>query len=224
MLLKDMATEVVIRSGQFILDPSTIEFAISTDPTKFKFLVQSALRKYNKHRPDDATFNKTFNTFSYTFTTGADGRVPDWISDVIPIYLTGGLGYIYQQALWGTKWNNTEAREKRSFIKRYEKPTLYTMFGGTFEIHAVYNYVITQDTSQNDQVVNLGDSGKDDLFFDLLTGMFLSSIGMFRGSFAIPDARVTVNWDMVKGEGEKLVKEVEEKFANGHSKFYLAMA
>lgn len=217
MLLKDIKDEVVIaRSGQFILDPKNLE----VDDSKFKVMVRSVLRKYNRHSPFHDKTNVVVPGTSHVFLEEGAIGIPDWISQVMPLQSSGGFG-VFQAAAHRQTPPGPEV--KRQFVWEYRKPTLFLPFAGTFDITYVRNHVITQNNEDEDQIETFGEEGTDeDSFFALLTGRFLMTIGRYRRAFTIGEIPLTMDAAELVSEGTEMATLAEEDLVENQSKFWLA--
>lgn len=227
MLLSEIRDEVVIaRSGQFILDPEDLE----VDDKRFRVLVQSVLRKYNRYSPAHGKYNITTPSTNYTFLASASlptltgysvKGIPDWLAGVLPIRSSGGFG-IFQTIGLGDQFHFPDL-EKMRFAWEYRKPTLYVPFSGQFEVTWVKNHTVTQDENDNYQVETIGADTEDhDTFFGLLTGSFLQTIGRYRRAFTIQEIPITMDASELVSEGNEMMERAEEDLKENQHKFYLA--
>lgn len=223
MLLSEMFDEVIVRSGQYILDKEDLE----VDADRFKILVKSVLRLYNGHRPWVKRQTVRIVNEHKRYLNIAPDLAPKFISDVIPLRLRGGLGLFLEER------HNQRFGDliKEQFIWRYENPTLYVEYDGDFDITEVHTHQITQtaDSEPKDQVASIdgtefGQQNADeaDAFFDLLTGRFLQSIGRNRRAFTINEMPLTTDAAELVSDGNEIWQNAFDHLTENRSKWYLA--
>ena len=226
MLIEDIRNEVIVRAGQWILDADKLEI----DSARFKLLINSCLRDYNRYSPFHDKINLTISNLDHTFTTFIDPPgIPDWIPDVLPIRSSGGFGIFQQvvtsQADLASSQTGQGRIVKRQFVFEYRKPVLYVPFGGDYDILYVRNHAIVNAEDGGDgkdRIPTLNDKDNDASFFDLLTGRFLVSLGRFRRAFTIAEAPVTFDAAELVSDGNEMVTNALEDIRENQNKFFLA--
>lgn len=230
MLLSDIMQEVLVRSGQHILDADRLEI----DSTKFSYLVRNVLRLVNRHAPFDGKANISVNDIYYIFTTDIDPPgIPDWIAGVMPLRQAGGFGLLMpplaiNRGVRGTAetlvpFGYTDVTPKRQFTWDYRKPKLYLPYSGDFDITYVRYYAITQSEDDRPQIALMSDTDPgSDTFFALLTAAFLESIGRYRRAFTIQEIQVTTDAEQMVSDAREMWTAAKEDLENNQQKFYLA--
>ena len=226
MNIETIFEKILLQSGQFLLNTNRIE----VDPDRFRHLVEDALAIYSKHHPyaehvfvdfsasrvisltDDVMCNLTGKTYLGT---------PDWISDVMPVRLYG-INPFYVFKNLDPNWNNN-LQEKAQMPFQYRKPKLYVSVSAEWDIHAVWKHrVIETQTEQEGYLYEVPTISVDDvIFFRLLKGMFLQSIGRSRRAFTINDLPIAMDAAEIASEGQEILDKAMEDIEN-HQKFYLA--
>jgi len=218
--------KILLQSGQFLLNANRIE----VDPDRFRYLVEDALAIYSKHSPHDehmyvamaATRVMSLNADTITSITGKDylGE-PDWISDVMPVRMHGINPYHLFKNL-DPSWNN-DLVTKAQLPFKYRKPLLYVSISAEWEVHAVWKHKVVETETERDgfsytvPTIDVNDV----IFFRLLKGMFLQSIGKSRRAFTLNDLPIAMDAAEIAAEGQEIVEKAMEDIEN-HQKFYLA--
>lgn len=223
MLLDEMFEEVLARSGQFILANADLEI----EDTRWERLVKTTLRKYNAHHPHSDRFNvvTTGRDFAFTINSQPLG-VPDWVSEVIPIRMSGVAVTIGSILKHDSQLDPYGDLVKQMFIWQYKKPTLYLQYAGEFDVEAVYSHRITDvanppsGSNAKKEVSTISDD-RDDIFFDLLTGRFLQALGRYRRAFTLQEIPITTDAETLVSEGTDLVTKAEENLGD-QAKWWLA--
>lgn len=145
--LLDVYTKTINSSGQFQIancSPAALEASYNT----FKSAVEQSCAIYNDYRPYleevrvivsgqwSTTFTSKENSTNFVNYNFSDNP-PDMIRNVFPTNVSGLTPpYLYDH--WGFNM------EKKCFIWKYEKPTLYLMYPGRFNIACIYYHKITK--------------------------------------------------------------------------------
>jgi len=217
--------KIMLMSGQFLLNTNRIE----VDPDRFRHLVDDALAKYSKHSPFDLHFFVDMTSRNIILTeelihnlTGLEYLgPPDWISDIMPVRLYGINPFKTFRNLDST-WNN-ELVEKTQLPFVYRKPALYVSISAEHDIHGVWKHRIIETESERDGFTYTVPtiSVDDTIFFQILQGMFLSSIGRSRRAFTLQDLPIAMDAAEIAAEGQDIVEKAMEDIED-HQKFYLA--
>lgn len=142
--IHDLYEKVINLSGQYQIyncSPSVLEASFNT----FLSAVEQSVSIYNDYRPQisdvkvvSGQWNHTFpnkentqNFINYTFTDNP----PDKVQSVFPSNVSGLTPpYLYDSWRFNT--------EKLPFIWKYEKPVLYLMYPGRFNVAAIYYHKV----------------------------------------------------------------------------------
>jgi hypothetical protein len=217
--------KIMLMSGQFLINTNRIE----VDVDRFRHLVDDALARYSKHSPYDRHFSVRMIKRSVRFTdemicnlTGEDHLgVPDWVSDVMPIRLHGLNPFKLFKNLDPT--GNPELVQKTQLPFVYRKPELYVSLSSEMDVHAVWKHKVREVQLERggfEYIVPTIDT-HDIIFFQLLQGMFLSSIGRSRRAFTLQDLPIAMDASEIASEGQEIVDKAIEEIED-HQKFYLA--
>jgi hypothetical protein len=132
MTLRELFETTLTDSGQFLFGVENIEM----NEDNFLRLVRKCFDEYNDHEPIDRRFSlQTTSTF-YTFP-GNDWEIPVWIAELIPVVISGLPWYFQNWMTWQGKGFGDEFNPL-SCIWRYNRPTLYVEYVGTFTTWAAY--------------------------------------------------------------------------------------
>ena len=226
MKIEDIFDKVMLMSGQFLINSNRIE----VDVDRFRILVEDVLATYSKHVPFDSHF--FINLFATRRINLTDDLVksltgieylgtPDWISDVMPSRLYGINPYYLFKNI-DPNWN-ADLQEKAQIPFVYRKPELYVSVSAEFDIHAVWKHRIieTQDQFEGFIFEIPTISNDDTMFFKLLQGLFLTSIGRSRKAFTLNDLAITMDATEIASEGQEIYDKAMEDLEN-HQKFYLS--
>jgi hypothetical protein len=215
----------MLMSGQFLLNSNRIE----VDPDRFRHLVDDALARYSKHSPHEehmfVQMSQRNVRLTAEFVCGLTGKEylgePDWVSDVMPVRLYGYNPFFIFKNLDPNY--NSDLQEKTQMPFKYRKPDLYVSISAEYDVHAVWKHkVIETQTEREGFVYEVPTISIDDtVFFLLLQGMFLSSIGRSRRSFTLQDLPIAMDAAEIAAEGQEIVEKAMEEIED-HQKFYLA--
>ena len=216
-----MFEKILLDSGQFFIDDGNIE--INQD--KFVIIVRSVLALYSNHYPYDLKFNINIvnKMFEFTETSktvlGAETNIPSWISDVLPIRISG----VYPYQLFMTD-PNTELSDKKQYVWEYRKPRLYIPMPGLHEIHAVFKHQIIEESIENKKSYKVDTIDYEDhIFFQLLQAAFLKGIGRSRRAFTLEALPLATDASELIGEAESLEERAREDLEEKHDKWWLAI-
>lgn len=134
-----------------------------------------------------------------------------------------------QFALPGQNQVQGDQMEKYNFpwTTRREKGklVLYVPFSCDVEVIAIYNHKIFVDEASMDEATKYNIPSIDhneDLFLDLIQGMFLLGLGNSRRAFTLNDIPIISDAAELVSEGKDLVDKALEDLAEKQHKFYLA--
>lgn len=224
MKLTEMFQRVLIESGQFILPSGSLEL----DKEKFRVLVDICLGVQNKYDPIVKRVNITLGSSrEYKFTENFSFKgevlgIPDWVSDVTPIRISGVPTYFfnYQQA------GNVQYKDEFSF--EYLKPTLFVPAASTLDAVLVYKHVVTPiykvPTNTNSEITDYEVVSIDNsnvAFFKLLTGKFMMAIGRSRTAFTLSEIQLQDDGGDMKSEGKAMEEESLQQYEEKEHNFGL---
>ena len=142
------------------------------------------------------------------------GYVPQWISKVQPTITlsSAGIFYLLQMSSFVNSGEFSRLHEPRTYLHKYErdenKGVLYVTEIGRLEVVAHYQFPYEEIT---DSVGNITDVDilhmtlfKDDLYIELLKGMFTQAIGRSRRSFLLEGNPVQIDADAMVNEGKEI--------------------
>ncbi len=132
MTLRELFETTLTDSGQFLFGVENIEM----NEDNFLKLVRKCLDIYNDYEPIDRRFNLQASSTFYTFP-GNDWEIPVWIAELIPVVISGLPWYFQNWMTWQGKGFGDEFNPL-SAIWKYNRPTLYVEYVGTFTIWAAY--------------------------------------------------------------------------------------
>jgi len=216
--LTELIDLVMIESGEFILGDLDNTLL---DIDKFWKLVKRVLKTYAQYRAYTATRNVTVNRGKYTYTTALTYGIPNWISSVTPVEVTGAIGiYQFAQREVSERIDEFTLLElPRGFQWRYDKPTLYVTESGRMEVieHYEHSYTVTTDSTGLVEEVAFPtlDFGEDKLFVDLLVGKFLQALGRSRRAFTLEELPINMDAAELVTEGTELWNETITKLEEG---------
>lgn len=241
MEVLDMWKEVLLESGQFLIEPTNVEL----DQDRFVHLVRDALRPFNKYCPKLEKFNisvvgaGTGGTFTFTDDFTANGKslgIPKMVSDVIPLSLYGtvplSLRHLFGNITQGAGQSMSVNRVSADLVKcpfpvDYRSPILYVPIQGDYDVECYFNHKLTEytDSENNRQfrVDTIDESAGDFLnFFDYLTGKFMQALGRSRRAFTIADLPITLDAAELVSEGERKVEDAMSKIIENDHDFTAA--
>ena len=148
------------------------------------------------------------------------GRVPKWVSEVIPtnVLTTAGILYLIQE----TRFINTSERsilhEPRTFMWHYEHDDdhgiLYTTETGRMDVTAKYDTVVIDMLSPLgaflDAELQFREEGTDRILLDLILARFLIALGRSRRTFSLNNSPINFDAAELVAEGTELRKETLE--------------
>lgn len=219
MKVEDIFNRIVQKSGQYLLSKNNIEINIDA----FRILVEDALAVYNKSVPYDRTF--TVDLYSRSGDLTPDmfpdiGRSPDWVAKATPIFNhNSGTNQAYGVAFFSRpSYAQSEPIES---IHKYNKPKITVNISGDWEVIGVWKHRVEEETVSNRKTYEVKTiSVDDDVFFDLLCGMFVHGIGMSRRAFTMDAIPISMDADALVSEGEARIEKAKEEL-NNVQKFYL---
>lgn len=220
MTLDDLIEYVMTESGEFIVgDLETTQI----DRHRFHLIVKRALALYGRYRPMAERTSVLVNQ-SVDLTQGGS-RAPDWLSRVIPTG-TGGTDevtgqsaaqFIYGDIMGGGFADPVFSRPRpRSIPWEYNAPILSVKGPeDMYDITAHYLQELTEiekDTNGKVQAAKItGITYNDDLFFDIVTALFLIALGRSRRAFTLNDLPVTMDGDQLVSEGDEKLRNAREQ-------------
>lgn len=222
MLLTTLIDTILIETGNHIFDDDVTRLSLSV--AKIWTLARRQLLIYQKFEPRVTAQNVTVVNGIHTFTTD----IPEWISACVPIQTArlSALGLASLVTEQGPYDDSSRLDPPRNFIWEYVSPRLSTSEDGTMDVVTVHNYTytVTMD-SANVEVLDVDISGiteSDDKFIDLVTAVFLISIGRSKRAFTINDLPLTTDASELISEGGVL-KEATMDSLKARDKWYLAV-
>lgn len=217
MDLNQMFQKVLVQSGQFLIPDTVIELKID----KFKLLVEQTLGVWNNYVPVDKHIYKNLDSGrQYTFTSNDPDGIPRNIMDLQPIRISGVAPFFLSE--YGRLGDSMEI--KKSFPWEYRRPTLTVPITGEFDLHCIYDHIITVDNTTGGEPAYKVDTitVQDDEFFEILTGKFLQALGRSRRAFTLNELPITVDGSELVSEGKTMEDEAKADLIENKSKFYLA--
>ncbi len=233
MTLDELVDYVMTESGEFIVgDLETTQI----NRHRFHLITKRALAIYSKYRPLTDRQTLAVNG-SLNLTDISGGQTPAWVSRVSPVSdeistsastgaSQGTAAFIYGNA-GGLSDPYIASGRPRHIPWEYNKPTLsVASSSGMYDItmhrnHALENVVKDASNLVIDAEVPTIDYA-DDIFFDILVGFFLMSLGRSRRAFTLNDLPVTMDGSDLVSEGETKVNEAKERLTE-QSSWYLAL-
>lgn len=176
MTINELLDRVLIKTGQHLYSAN-----IEIDITKFKVIVQEALKTYSRYKPKRQRLFITLYNGRHTFVDNP----PDDVLDLVPVEPYYHV-LPFASAVQDLKWV-------------YRKPDVYANFSGDAEVEAIYQYIINPDDTVDVD---------DDLFVDLVTALFLISIGRSRRAFTVEDIPISTDATDLVSEGQSLYDTV----------------
>jgi len=241
MEVLDMWKEVLLDSGQFLIEPTNVEL----DQDKFVHLVRDSLRLYNKYCPKLEKFNLsivgpgTGGVFTFTEDFTANQKelgIPKMIGDAIPFSIFGTVptslrhlfGNITQDAGQSYTVNRVSANlVKCPFPVEYRSPSLYVPLQGDYDVEAYFNHNITEYVDEENcrkYKVDTIDEAKGDFtyFFDYLTGKFMQALGRSRRAFTIQELPITLDAEQMVSDGERKEEDARNRIIENDHDFTAA--
>jgi hypothetical protein len=227
MLLRDMFDRVLTESGQFVLDPETLEL----DLPRFGRLVKSVLGTYNKYCPVTKKFNlSSANQEFYEFTdsfahpkTGEVLGVPHFISSATPIRSRSNLSPFFQASaasrMPGSAFGvgQLDLVDKDPTPFEYRSPRLYLAYPGLYDVKAQFKHKVS-GSGDGLEVKTIDEDS--DTFFDLLRARFLEALGRNRRAFTLQPLELTTDADALVAEGQQKWETAFEHLVNNSHQFY----
>ena len=219
-----MFDRVLLRSGQYIIKKAKVDI----DVDSFRILVEDALADYTKAVPYSCDYTLNLNNSrNFTFPEDFDEtllRRPDWLSEVTPISSFGSFQSIltYQRP----EYRAVEVIDPIQAPWDYNVKThlLVVPYSSFYKVVGVYDHIIvetfnngTGETDFTVPTINL----RDQLFFQLLRGMFLQGIGRSRRAFTLSDLPIVMDADQLVSDGVEMENDAKEKL-NNVQHFHLA--
>ena len=132
MTLRELFEVTLTDSGQFLFGVENIEM----NEDNFLRLTRKCLDMYSDHEPIDKRFNLQLSSTVYTFP-GNEWEIPTWVAELIPVVISGLPWYFQNWMTWQGKGFGDEFNPL-SCIWKYNRPSLYVEYVGTFSIWAAY--------------------------------------------------------------------------------------
>jgi hypothetical protein len=145
---------------------------------------------------------------------------PDWISDIMPSRLMG----ISPTKLFNNlnPNYNSDLLDKTQLPFQYRKPDLYVSISAQWDVHGVWKHRVFSSQTEDGFIYEVPTISMDDtLFFKLLKGHFLESIGRSRRAFTLNDLPLAMDAVEVASEGQEIIKDAMEEIED-HQRFHLA--
>lgn len=225
MYLSEIFTVILIKSGQFLIEPDEIELK----EDKWVVLVKTVLSVYSNYLPYEAHFQRkptgSNGNWSITFTEGDQYGIPKGIADATPTETSDLSSSI--QSIFGVlpTYNrsllyNKHLIDKSFYPFEYRSPKLFLSDSGYHDIHAFYKHEVTLDSSNKPKIDTI--SYDDDEFFELLTAEFLLVLSKQRRAFTIEAIQLKDDSEIVASEAKELKDATMENIVNNKSKIWLS--
>lgn len=219
MTLQELFDLILLRSGEFLVPIDKVELDIH----KFRLLVSNALGWYSKYVPKvEYLYINANNTNSrqYVFVEEAFPLgVPDIISDVIPIRISGVVPYYLRE--YDRPRSNLDIKVEFPWL--YRKPVLTLPTNAEFDVKSAY-YHRLKNYGTNDQaqweVRTI--TQEDQEFIDLLVGRFLISLGKSRRAFTIEALPIKVDAEELVSEGKELEENAKKEILENKHEWFLS--
>lgn len=225
MKIQELFDRIVLLSGQFLVPDDAIEL----DVNRFKTLVSMALGEYSRYCPYDCHFRASIqSTRQFTFSDANPpasvgnlvGGIPTNIVEAIPVRISGVSPFYLTS--WRKSPTSAELKSEMPFV--YRKPVLTVIASADYDLHLVYDHVVTQVNGgkRTDlEVVTISD--KDINFIRFLQGLFLQSLGRNRRAFTLNPLPITTDASTMVEEGKEIEKDAHDKIVSEDCKWYLAL-
>jgi hypothetical protein len=118
----------------------------------------------------------------------------------------------------------SDQMQKASFPWVWREPTLYIPYSADVEVTAFFRHPVNKidgDSNGEEKTELPTIDYEEDIFFDLLQGMFLKAVGTSRRAFTVNDLPITTDASEMASEGQALEDKAMEDLAID-AKFYLA--
>lgn len=231
MTLDELVDYVMTESGEFIV--GELE-TTQINRHRFHLITKRALAIYSKYRPLTDRQTLAVNS-SLDLTDVSGGQTPAWISRVMPVSDSsstssgtgqGAAAFIYGNA-GGLSDPYLASGRPRHIPWEYNKPTLSVAgSSGMYDITMHRHHTLENIKKDEANLVIDGEIPSidyaDDIFFDILVGFFLMSLGRSRRAFTLNDLPVTMDGSDLVSEGETKVNEAKERLTE-QSSWYLAL-
>lgn len=230
MTLDELIDYVMTESGEFIV--GELE-TTQINRHRFHLIVKRALAIYSKYRP--LTDRQTLAvSASLNMTDISGGTTPAWISRVVPVNDSTSDGGSSQSAaafIYGNAGGLSDpyyaSGRPRQIPWEYNKPTLSVSGSdGMYDITMHRPHTLEDIEKDDNNLVTEATIPSidyaDDIFFDILVGFFLMSLGRSRRAFTLNDLPVTMDASDLVSEGETKVNEAKERLTE-QSSWYLAL-
>ncbi len=229
MTLDELIDYVMTESGEFIV--GELE-TTQINRHRFHLIAKRALAIYSKYRP--LTDRQTLTVDgSLDMTDISSGQTPAWISRVVPVSdsSVGGTGQGAAAFIYGNAGGLSDpyyaSGRPRQIPWEYNKPTLsVASSSGMYDITMHRHHTLDNITKDASNLVIDAELPSidyaDDIFFDILVGFFLMSLGRSRRAFTLNDLPVTMDGSDLVSEGETKVNEAKERLTE-QSSWYLAL-
>lgn len=229
MTLDELIDYVMTESGEFIV--GELE-TTQINRHRFHLIAKRALAIYSKYRP--LTDRQTLTVDgSLDMTDISSGQTPAWISRVVPVSdsSVGGTGQGAAAFIYGNAGGLSDpyyaSGRPRQIPWEYNKPTLsVASSSGMYDITMHRHHTLDNIKKDASNLVIDAELPSidyaDDIFFDILVGFFLMSLGRSRRAFTLNDLPVTMDGSDLVSEGETKVNEAKERLTE-QSSWYLAL-
>lgn len=142
------------------------------------------------------------------------GLVPQYISKVQPTITlsSAGIFYLLQITSFINTGEYSRLREPRTYIPKYERDDdrgiLYVTEIGRLEVVAHYDFPFTEILDSTGAIVDVDikflDLRRDDLYVELVTGMFMQTVGRSRRAFLLEGNPILIDADATVQEGKEI--------------------
>jgi hypothetical protein len=142
------------------------------------------------------------------------GMVPQFISKVQPTVTlsSAGIFYLLQITSFINTGEYSRLREPRTYIPKYERDNdrgiLYVTEIGRLSVTAHYDFPYTEITDSVGKILDVDikylEYRRDELYFDMITGIFMQSVGRSRRAFLLDGNPIVIDADALVQEGKEL--------------------
>jgi hypothetical protein len=245
VLLSEIINEVMLRSGQFLLNYT--DFGLSTQ--QIWTLVHRELETYERYIPCVKKFNvHTHYCQAYDFTYDQNnigfnnsdleniiyGAPPTNISKLVFISGFGQFNVMLMEAWFTGQIKNiadpNHTRYPMSAPYFLKRPLLYTVQTGNWDCEALYKYAPLEITTTTDDVTTLTDVNiqgladgtnidpeSPEILIDMVLGKFMIMLGRQRRQFKRQNQIIEMDYADLVREGEGIYKEAMESLKLGGS-------
>ncbi|MDK1290186.1 hypothetical protein [Pseudoalteromonas umbrosa] len=228
MTLDELIDYVMTESGEFIV--GELE-TTQINRHRFHLIVKRALAIYSKYRPLVDRQTLTVNA-ALDLTDQSLGFTPEWVSRVVPVSdsstsnMQSAAAFIYGNA-GGLSDPYFATSRPRQIPWEYNKPILSVSgTAGLYDVTMHRHHTLSNIRKDDKNLVTHAEVDSidysDDIFFDILVGFFLMSLGRSRRAFTLNDLPVTMDASDLVSEGEDKVNDAKERLTE-QSSWYLAL-